>query len=79
MRSTARRHKIKTQIQASMGSIGYTCTELTHEGKGIKALILGIPLRNMHTAVETINLNDLNGGIQLLTNFLMHTRIESVL
>jgi len=79
IRATAKRHKIKVQYQASMGSIGYTSTEVTHEGTGIKALILGIPLRNMHTSVEIINLNDLNYGTQLLTSFLLHRRIDRVL
>ncbi len=79
IKSTAKRHKIKVQYQASLGSIGYTAIEITHEGAGIKALVLGIPLRNMHTEVEVINLNDLHYGIQLLTSFLFHTRIGSVL
>lgn len=79
IKSTAKRHKIKVQYQASLGSIGYTATEITHEEGGIKALVLGIPLRNMHTEVEVINLNDLNYGIQLLTSFLFHTRIGSIL
>lgn len=79
IRSTAKRHKIKVQYQASLGQIGYTATEITHEEVGIKALILGIPLRNMHTEVEVVNLNDLGYGIQLLTSFLLHRRIEGVL
>lgn len=77
--SVAKHHKIKVQYQASYGSIGYTATELTHEGEGIKALILGIPLRNMHTPVEIVHLQDLNYGIQLLSNFLLHRRIVGVL
>jgi len=79
IRATAKRHRIKVQYQASIGSIGYTSTELTHEGNGVKALILGIPLRNMHTSVEVINLNDLNYGIQLLISFLLNRRIDRVL
>jgi len=77
--SIARNKKIKTQVQACCGSIGYTSTEMTHETRGIKALILGIPLRSMHTPVEIINMNDLNGGIRLLTSFLTHKKINSVL
>jgi len=79
LNSTAKRLRIKVQYQASVGSIGYSSTEVTHEGTGIKALILGIPLRNMHSPVEIINLKDLNYGTQLLTNFLLHRRIEKVL
>lgn len=77
--STARNHKIKVQYQASVGSIGYTSTEMTHEGEGIKALVLGIPLRNMHTPCEIINLRDLNYGTHLLTNFLLHRRLAGAL
>jgi len=77
--STAKNHKIKTQCQASYGSIGYTSTEVTHEEDGIKALVLGVPLRNMHTPVEIVNLRDLNYGIQLLTNLLLHRRIAGAL
>lgn len=79
LNSVARTNKIKRQYQASAGAIGYTSTELTHEGEGVKALILGIPLRNMHTPVEVVNLRDLNYGIQLLTNFLLHRRIAGAL
>ena len=60
--------KIKIQYQASNGRIGYTATEVTHLGP--RALILGIPLRNMHSVVETINTNDLEYGINLLYEFL---------
>jgi len=77
--SVARTQKIKTQVQASAGSIGYTSTEVTHEGDGIKALILGIPLRNMHTPVEIVNFRDLTYTTRLLTEFLLHRRIEKVL
>ena len=77
--SVARTHKIKTQIQASAGSIGYSSTEVTHEGDVVKALIFGIPLRNMHTPVEIISMRDLNYTIQLLTKFLLHRRIVKVL
>lgn len=79
MEATAKRFKIKFQRQASTGNIGYTATEVTHEGNGIKALILSIPLRNMHTSVETINLKDLIYGINLLTNFLLHRKLNKIL
>jgi len=76
--SIARSHKIKFQYQC-MWYLGYTATEVSNEGEGIKALVLGIPLRNMHTPVEIINLKDLNCGVQLLTEFLLHRRIGKVL
>jgi endoglucanase len=77
LESTARTHKIKTQIQATGGGIGYTVDDVTPYG--IKAVILGIPLRNMHSPTEIINLKDLKSGIDLLTNFLLHKRLKNIL
>lgn len=79
LNSVAKKSKICVQYQASPGSIGYTSTELTHEQLGIRALILGIPLRNMHTPVETIHLRDLDLSIRLLVNFLRDTHMKRVL
>jgi len=48
-------------------------------GRGVKAAIVGIPLRNMHTPVEIINMNDLSLSTKLLVNFLLDQKIESIL
>ncbi len=77
MESTARTNHLKIQHQAATGGIGYTSTEMTEYGT--KALIMGIPLRNMHTPVEIINLTDLKTGYNLLKNFLLNQRLERVL
>jgi len=79
IQAISNRYRIKTQIQASSGDIGYSSDYVTSLEKGIKTLILGIPLRNMHYPCEIINLNDLNYGIQLLTNFLLYKKIGNVL
>ena len=75
--SVARNHKIKYQLQASSGSIGYNSEEASPYG--VKTVIMAIPLRNMHTPVETINAGDLNRGIQLLSQFLIHSRLKGIL
>ena len=77
LESTSRANKLKIQYQASTGSIGYVNEEATNYG--LKAVITAIPLRNMHTSVETINLNDLRIGISLLTNFLFHRNLNKIL
>jgi len=79
LNSTARNNKIKVQYQAATGYTGYTTDYVSSQEKGVKTLTLGIPLRNMHSPVEIINLRDLNYGVQLLTHFLLHRRIEKVL
>jgi len=66
---TAKKKKIAIQYQASTGMDGYTSVETCNYG--VKSMGLGIPLRNMHTAVEVINLNDINNGVKLLTSMLL--------
>lgn len=77
IQSIARKHKIKIQYQASVGNMGYTATEVTDYVS--KALIIGIPLRNMHTSVEIINTKDLNYGINLIKNFCISREIRRIL
>lgn len=75
--SIARRNKIKFQYQASTGRNGYISDEMTCYGN--KVIVVGIPLRNMHTPVETVNLKDLNYGISLLKHLLLNAKLKRVL
>lgn len=63
----ARKNKIKVQYQASVGNIGYNATSMVDWCD--RLVIVAPPLRCMHTCVETINLKDLNYGINLLKHF----------
>lgn len=67
----ANKHKIPIQYQACGGRIGYNSIMMTNCNHGIKAMILGIPLRNMHSPTEIISMKDLVSGTKLLTNFLL--------
>ncbi|RLF27227.1 MAG: M42 family peptidase, partial [Thermoplasmata archaeon] len=73
----ARKNKIKIQYQASEGNIGYTACEVSNYPT--KILIIGIPLRNMHTPVEIINSKDLDYIIRLLTLFLLNRETKKLL
>ena len=75
LRSVARTQKIKTQYQATDGE-GTNAGTLSNIGKGIKMVELAIPVRNMHTPVETINSKDLDGSIKLLSGVLINRRLE---
>jgi len=77
LESTARRIKTKIQYQASTGMDGYTSNLITEYG--VKALTLGIPLRNMHCPVEIINLKDLRTGSHLLARFLLNRKLGRVI
>ena len=79
LESIARKHKVKFQTQANLEPGGFTPLMVTGELNGIKALVLGIPLRNMHTPVETINLKDLNYGVLLLKNFLISSSLKNII
>jgi len=74
----ARRNKIKIQYQASTGMAGYTATEVT-KLLGTRAMIVGIPLRNMHSPVEIIDIRDLEAGSKLLSYFLLSKKLAKVL
>jgi len=63
----SRQHKIKIQFQASTGREGYNADNVLHWCD--RAVIVAPPLRCMHSPVETINLKDLQYGINLLKRF----------
>jgi len=75
----ANNNKIPYQVQACSGAIGYTSLSMTGEGKGVKALVLGIPLRSMHSPTEIINMKDLTSGAKLLTKFLEKKNLNDAL
>jgi len=77
LRNIAIKNKLKVQHQASVGNIGYTSTEITDICN--KAVILGIPLRNMHSPVEIINTKDLTYGTQLLKHFCLSKELRRIL
>lgn len=72
----AKRNKIPYQIQAGEGRIGYTSLEVTGMECGIRAMVFGIPLRNMHSPVEIVNYADLINGTKLLLKFLNSKRLD---
>jgi len=75
----AKKEKIPFQKQAGEGSIGYTSLEVTDNEYGIYAMVLGIPVRNMHAPVEVINYKDLITGTKLLYEFLIDKKLSIIL
>ena len=47
-----------------------TPTSSTAKARGIPTALVSIPLRRMHTAVETVQLSDLEDTVRLLVAFL---------
>lgn len=74
----AKRKKIPYQVQAYTGNSGYNMGA-TVENNEIRAMIWGIPLRNMHAPTEIIHMNDLVSGAKLLKYFLLSKKLKELL
>lgn len=66
----AERYNIKTDIDAESGPTGTDAWSIQVAGAGIPTGLLSIPLKYMHTNVETLNLKDVQATSDLLTNFI---------
>jgi len=75
----AKNKKIKVQYLATSDSGGTNAKSVANTNGGIKIVDLGIPLRNMHSNVEIINMKDLKNGTRLLTEFLCDRRLNGIL
>jgi endoglucanase len=79
LKRQVRSAKVPVQYQASTGAVGYTATEVSNEGHGVRALVLGLPLRNMHTPVEIVHFRDLLNGVKLLSGYLLRKDLGKLL
>jgi len=70
----AKDSKIKTQAMAQ----NEPNPQITNALEGVTFLNIGIPLRNMHTPVETGNTRDLEQTVKLLYKFLLTRKILAV-
>lgn len=75
----AKKNKIPYQVQACEGAIGYTSLDATDKHEGIRAMVFGIPIRNMHSPVEVLDYKDLLSGAKLLSKFLNSKRLGEIL
>jgi len=75
----AKNRKIKIQYLATSDSGGTDAKSIANMCGGIKIVDMGIPLRNMHSTVEIINMKDLKNGTRLLTEFLCDRRLNGIL
>lgn len=58
------------KVQYEVLSFGGTDAGAIHvSGMGVKTGAVSIPTRYIHTPCETINVNDLNGAVELIVNF----------
>ncbi len=69
MLETAKRHEIKHQLEALPSNSGTDAWAIQVAREGIPTLLLSVPLRNMHSAVETLDVRDVARAAQLLAHF----------
>jgi len=74
----AKQYKIPYQTQVCTDA-DYTSQTVAEEATNANAMVLGIPLRNMHSPTEIVHLKDLYLGTKLLKNFLLSKKLKTLL
>ena len=60
---------IPTQREAA-SRLSYTDADQIHfSNQGVPTVLVSVPLRNMHTAAEVADMSDVNGCIELISEF----------
>lgn len=67
----AEQNGIKYQLEAMGGKTGTNADVISVSRGGVKTCTVSIPLRNMHTEVETLSLSDLNSVCDLLEKYIL--------
>lgn len=72
LKITANKNHINYQVEVAAGPTGTDAWPMQISGSGVATGVLSIPLRYMHTSVETIDWKDIETTGQLLSHFVMH-------
>jgi endoglucanase len=70
IKATAEREEIKTQDDIIPGASGTDAWAIQVAREGIPTALLSVPLRSMHSPVETIELKDIERAGRLLAHFI---------
>jgi putative aminopeptidase FrvX len=68
---TAKKHDIKIQLQASSRFTGTDTDAFAFSNGGVPSALISLPLRYMHTTVETVHKHDVEHCIQLMYQVLL--------
>jgi len=72
LKETAKKNHINYQIEVAPGPTGTDAWPMQITGSGVATGVLSIPLRYMHTSVETVDWQDIETTGQLLSHFVMY-------
>jgi endoglucanase len=74
--AVAKKKDIKYQTNAEARSGGTDATAIQTSGKGVPTVLLSIPIRYMHTPVETGDINDVESAADLLAEYIKTHKIS---
>lgn len=69
--SVAKENDISYQTEVMGGRTGTDCDVISISKSGVKTALISIPLRNMHTDVEIVDINDIKSVCDLLENYIL--------
>lgn len=72
---TAAKHNIKTVTEVEGGDTGTDAWAIQTARNGVPTALLSIPLKYMHTSVETLALSDVEAVAELLTEFVKESEV----
>ncbi len=70
LEAICKKNSIPYQKEIMGGSTGTNADVISVSGEGIKTALVSIPLRNMHTQAETVDLDDLENTARLIAEFI---------
>jgi putative aminopeptidase FrvX len=70
----ANKNKIKFQRAAVSRSTGTDTDSFAYSGEGVPSALISLPLKYMHTTVETVNKNDVQEVVELMYQFLINLK-----
>lgn len=71
LKEIANKEDIPYQIEVMSGTTGTNADAVTITGSGIKTALVSIPLRNMHTQAEIVDMEDIEKSAQLIAKYVV--------
>ena len=71
LEAVAKEKGIKYQTEIMGSSTGTNADEICVSGKGTRMALLSIPQRNMHTAAEVVDMDDIEATAQLMAEYIL--------
>ncbi len=72
----AKKNKIEIQRKACSNKTGTDADAIAYSGKGVATALVSLPMRYMHTSVETVNSDDVENLIELLYQSVINIKPE---